>query len=396
MSFFSCFRGLGDEFRAWYGKISQLRSLLPSNTPVVALTATATHYVKDRIVHALQMAPVQMITKPANRPNLRYSVEIVKRDVHVTFKWLILDLKRKRTTLPKVIVFCRSIHTCAALYKLFLTEMKEDSYEPRASPPSVSTRLFAMYHSRVGEDEKQQIMQSILNPHGTCRVLFSTTAFGMGVDVPNIRTVIHFGPPADMDDYFQECGRAGRDGLESNAILYLYPGCLIGHVSNNMKEYCKLESTCRRRALLQNFIGGVDTTTIGSMKHNCCDICTYECTCSVKCPFQAHIQEIEPNDSSDDDDDNEEVVRTVTQAERDILRTRLIEFRDIILQSTHKRCEEMSTYVGLDVVCGLPFEMVDSVVNNCEFISDAFDVEEKCLVWNWAGKIFRIIDDVLG
>ena len=115
--FFSCCRGLGDEFRAWYGKISQLRSLLPSNTPVVALTGTATHYVKDRIVHALQMAPVQMITKPANRPNLRYSVQIVKRDVHVTFKWLISDLKRKRTTLPKVIVFCRSIHTCAALYK---------------------------------------------------------------------------------------------------------------------------------------------------------------------------------------------------------------------------------------------------------------------------------------
>ena len=105
----------------------------PINTPVVALTATATHCVKDRIVHALQMAPVQMITKPGNRPNLRYSVEIVKRDVHVTFKWLILDLKRKRTTLPKVIVFCCSIHTCA--------------------------RLFAMYHSRVGKDEKQQIMQ---------------------------------------------------------------------------------------------------------------------------------------------------------------------------------------------------------------------------------------------
>ena len=149
-----------------------------------------------------------------------------------------------------------------------------------------------------------------------------------------IFAVIHFGPPADMDDYFQECGQAGRDGLENNAILYLYPGCLIGHVSNNMKEYCKLENTCRRRALLQNFIGGVDTTTIGSMKHNCCDICTHECTCSVECPFQAHIQQIELNDSSDDD--NDEVVHTVTQAERDILKTRLIEFRDIVLHSTHK------------------------------------------------------------
>ena len=250
-----------------------------------------------------------------------------------------------------------------------------------------------MYHSRAGDDEKQQIMQSMLNPHGNCRVLFSTTAFGMGVDVPNIRTVIHFGPPADMDDYFQECGRAGRDGLESNVILDLYPGCLIGHVSNNMKEYCKSEDKCRRRMLLHNFIGGIDTSTIGNIKHNCCDVCTRECTCSVECPVQARVQQVKLNCASDDDDDDEdgeEFVRTVTPAERRLLRTRLMEFRDIVLHSTHELCEGMSTYVGDDIVCGLPTEMVDSVVDNCEFISDSFDVEEKCLVWNWAGEIMRI------
>lgn len=70
------------------------------------------------------------------------------------------------------------------------------------------------------------MMQSMLNPQGSCRVLFSATAFGMGVNVANIPTVIHFGPPADMVDYFQECGRAGQDGVESNAILYVYSGCL--------------------------------------------------------------------------------------------------------------------------------------------------------------------------
>ena len=238
--------------------------------------------------------------------------------------------------------------------------MKEDSYEPRASPPSISTCLFAMYHSRVGEYKKQQIMQSILN---NWHVLFSTTAFGMGVDVPNIRTVIHFGPPADMDDYFQECGRGGRDGLESNAILYLYPGCLMGHVSNHMKEYCKLENICRRRALLQNFIGGVDTTTIGNLKYNCCDICTHECTCSVDCPFQTRVRQTEPNSSSDDDDENEEFVRIVTRGDRDRLRMRLLEFRDIVLHSTSEQCEGTSPYVGFDIVCGLPSEMVESVVN---------------------------------
>ena len=128
---------------------------------------------------------------------------------------------------------------------MFLTELREESYEPCASPPSITARLFAMYHARVGDEDKKDIMKSIMKPNGNCRLLFSTTAFGMGVDAPNIRTVIHFGPPADMDDYFQECGRAGRDGIGSNAILYYYPGCLIGHVSKNMKEYCKLVDKCR-------------------------------------------------------------------------------------------------------------------------------------------------------
>jgi len=68
-----------------------------------------------------------------------------------------------------------------------------------------------------------------------------------------------------------------------------------------------------------------------------------------------------------------------------------MEFRDTVLHSSHKQCEGVSVFVGDDIVCGLPSEMVDSVVDNCEFISDSFDVEEKCLVWNWASEILRII-----
>ena len=152
-----------------------------------------------------------------------------------------------------------------------------------------------------------------------------------------------------MDDYFQEYGRAGRDGLESNAILHSYPAGLIDHVYNHMKECCKLENMCRRRALLQNFNGGVGTTTIGNMKHNCCDICTRECTCSVECPFQARI---EPIDSSDDDDnDNKTFVCIATQGDRDRLKTRLPEFRDVVFHSTREQCEGMSSYVRFD--CGL-------------------------------------------
>ena len=66
------------------------------------------------------------------------------------------------------------------------------------------------------------ILQSMTNPDGKCRVLFATIAFGMGVNIPNIRTVIHFGPSADIDDYFQESGRCGREGTKAEAILFLY------------------------------------------------------------------------------------------------------------------------------------------------------------------------------
>jgi len=102
------------------------------------------------------------------------------------------------------------------------------------------------------------------------------------------------------------------------------------------------------------------------------------------------------DDDGDEDRDGEEAVRTVTQAERDLLQTRLMEFRDTVLHSTCEQCEGMFAYVGDDIVCGLPSNMVDSVVDNCQFISDSFDIEEKCLVWNWASEILRIIDDVFG
>ena len=380
---------MGEEFRVWYGQLSQLRSLLPSGVPVAALTATATKQVKDSIVKALQMAPMKSVVLSANRPNIRYSLCQVSRDVHVAFRWLLLELKSKRVELPKVIIFCRSINTCTSLYKMFLTELREESYEPCSSTPSIACRLFAMYHARVAEVDKKQILESMVNPDGNCRVLFCTTAFGMGIDVPNIRTVIHFGPPADVDDYFQESGRAGRDGIGSNAILYYYPGCLIGHVSQNMKEYCRLEDRCRRKELLNYLIGSVDTTVIGGVMHNCCDICTTKCTCLSPCPLQSSQHQTEV------DEEPQPLVRVVLQGERDELRLRLMEFRDAVLQSASIQCEGKPMYVGLDIVCGLPVSMINAIVDNCEYISDSFDVEEKCLIWNHAGDIYRIIEDVL-
>ena len=92
-----------------------------------------------------------------------------------------------------------------------------------------------MFHSRIDEKDKTLILDNMKDPNGTCRVVFCTIAFGMGVDIQNIRTVIHYEPSSDMDDYVQESGQGGRDGDECNAILYLFPGCLLWKVSPEMK-----------------------------------------------------------------------------------------------------------------------------------------------------------------
>ena len=171
-----------------------------------------------------------------------------------------------------------------------------------------------------------------------------------------------------------------EQGIESNVVLYYYPGCLIGHVSRNMKDYCKSTDQCRRVQLLQHFVGGIDTTIVGNVSHNCCDVCTRECTCRVPCPFIAqHSQLPEKSEESADN----EIFRVVTQEQKEELRVRLVKFREAVICMAREKCENMSAYVGTDFVCGLPLEMIESVVENCEYLSDSFDVEEKCLVWNY-------------
>ena len=153
-------------------------------------------------------------------------------------------------------MFCRSISACTKLYKYFLTCLRNDSYEPRGASQSICNRLFAMYHARVDEDDKKTILEAFQPGDSKCRLLFSTIAFGMGVDIPDIRTVIHYGPSSDIESYFQESGRAGRDGKDSRAVMYVYPGSLLGHVDNNMKAYCTLEEgKCRWDELLKHFPG---------------------------------------------------------------------------------------------------------------------------------------------
>ena len=235
---------MGSKFREWYGKLCQVRSFVPTGTPIAVLTATATKLTCSTILKHMNINSAVHLQLSPNRSNIRYSVCKASRNCNQSFKWLLDDLREQRQNLPRVLVFCRSILTCSNLYKYFLAELREQSYLSTATEPDISHRLFAMFHSRVDEEDKASIIDSMKKSDGACRVVFCTIAFGMGMDISNIRTVVHYGPSHGLDDYLQETGRAGRDGQPSNAVLYVFPGSTLGQVSPEMKAYTNNDSSC--------------------------------------------------------------------------------------------------------------------------------------------------------
>ncbi len=379
---------MGSVFRRWYGQVCQIRSFVPTGTPMVALTATATKDTCSVILKHLKMTQPQVIQLSPNRPNIRYSVVKASRDYDTAFRWLVDDLREQKRNLPRVLVFCRSITTCTHLYKLLLSELQHDSYDPPGSRPDIGKRLFAMFHSRVDDDDKVKIMDNVKNPAGTCRVLFCTIAFGMGVDIPDIRTVVHYGPSSDVDDYLQEAGRAGRDGCPSNAILYNFPGCTLGHVSPAMKKYTVNEDTCRRSLLLQSFAGNHE---VNVHHHTCCDICMHTCLCATPCSYQAVRAEVGATGISETVDDSHVMtpVRHPTAEQLQELEKRLHALKD-----ERSSAVDVPLYVGHEIAMGFPLYIIEAVLTQAEYIASVEDLEELCLVWNYTQEIMDIIEDV--
>ena len=265
---------------------------------------------------------------------------------------------------------------------------------PLGSPPPTENRLFAMFHAHIDEDDKKTILKSLILADGTCRVIFCTVAFGMGVDVPNVRTVIHYGPSTDADDYFQESGCASRDDKASEAMIFQYPGCLLGHVTNKMKGYCKLSADKYRRAELLRHFPSSATAHIDSAipKHICCDLCTVTCSCGSKprslylLSGQQHTQDYGLLDEVE--------TRCVSIEQRVQVKEQILAFRQEVLKAAIDPDDDILVDTKLESI--LASSVIESTVDNCEYIFTVEELEEMCGMWNFNSiDILRIIDEIL-
>ena len=158
--------------------------------------------------------------------------------------------------------------------------MGKCQYYPPGSPELSDNRLFGMFHAKTPQHSKDVIIKSLLEPQGKIRVVFATVAMGMGVDLRGVNTIIHYGAPSSIEDYFQASGRGGRSGDSAQSIIYWTPAdCPMRKEPssqhhkdvNDIRRYLENTSVCRRKWLLDYF--DPKNSKPGDDPAVCCDVC---------------------------------------------------------------------------------------------------------------------------
>lgn len=198
-----CISEWGHQFRPEYCQIHQFLEKLPTRPGVAAFTASATPKTVQDIVLQLRLCQPKLFRQSVLRQNL--SLQVLPCPTQ-TIQHLVLFRLLKQYGGKSVIIYCAT------------RQQTEDT----ASQLTALGFLACAYHGGLESDERQQIQQQFLKSR--YRIICATTAFGMGVDKPDIRCVIHLNQPASIEGYYQEIGRAGRDGLPSECYLLALPG----------------------------------------------------------------------------------------------------------------------------------------------------------------------------
>ena len=243
----------GDKFRMEFARLGEIRSLLPPSVNIMALTATATLATRKSIFKRLSMKHPEIISVSPHKSNIMYEV----REKTTMEDDLVKPISQKLLSDGiscdhKIIIFCRTYNECSNMYVLFKRHLKTSFTDPPGCPDLSRFRVVEMYSRCTENGVKDSIVQSFCNPSSPLRVIIATIAFGMGLDSPCVRAVIHWGPSEMIEDYVQESGRGGRDGKNACAIL-LYTRGDQQRTSKSMQEYYKNTLMCRRIQLFNEF-----------------------------------------------------------------------------------------------------------------------------------------------
>ena len=254
-----CISQWGHDFRPEYTQLGTLKQRFP-DVPVMALTATADRITRDDIAQQLHIPEARLFISSFDRPNI--SLNVVQGSTgRQKFRQIVQFINLHRG--ESGIIYC-------------LRRKDTENMASELTRLGISAEPF---HAGMSVKEKQRIQRDFINDD--LKVVCATIAFGMGIDKSNVRYVIHSNMPRNIESYYQEIGRAGRDGLPADALLFYNYGDMVtlqqfarqsGQVQVNMDKLRRMQQfaesgVCRRRILLNYFNERFD--------HDChnCDVC---------------------------------------------------------------------------------------------------------------------------
>lgn len=257
-----CVSQWGREFRSDYLKLNMLRKKFP-DVPIIALTGTATEKVRKDVISVLKLRNPQVFLASFNRENLYYEVREKNTSKIVGDITEFIKTKHLRSS---GIIYCISKKDCERLAR----DLKKEGIKS------------SFYHASM--TDKKRSSNQVKWMEGKISVLVATIAFGMGIDKKNVRFVIHYSFPKSLENYYQESGRAGRDGYSSDCLIFFSYSDKYKHdrliqknkqTDRNFQElytimkYCENFTTCRRKLQLEYFGEYFDPIKCNKMCDNC-------------------------------------------------------------------------------------------------------------------------------
>lgn len=257
-----CCSQWGHDFRPDYKSLSILKTQFP-RVPIVALTATATQRVQNDLIEMLHIPRCVKFVSTVNRPNLFYMVKEKSSVGKVVIDEIAEFIQESYPNNESGIVYCFSRKECEQVAK----ELRERGISAD------------YYHADMDVNAREKVHMRWSN--NKLQVIVGTVAFGMGINKPDVRFVIHHSLSKSMETYYQESGRAGRDGLPSECLLYFRPGdaprqsSMVFYENSGLQNlydivrYCLSKRQCRRSAFFHHFAEPLQEC------NGMCDICAF-------------------------------------------------------------------------------------------------------------------------